>query len=174
MPSIVCLGDLWIKKISISFLQQLDLKNKNKTLVQLYRFGINGLNVALNHCIAIWPQDWSDYLAGSHRPGSASRLHLQLTAIASIPFKVAVTAARRALLFKPGVVLGLMAVSACVCCSSLLKVTPFWPSSKLEGSSQEVLTKSLFLSAKPAANEKPKKANNPNEFWAKKPMPPTE
>ena len=27
----VCFGDLWIYKVSIKFLQQLDLKNKNKT-----------------------------------------------------------------------------------------------------------------------------------------------
>ena len=30
----VCFGDLRVNKVSISFLQQLDLKNKNKTLVQ--------------------------------------------------------------------------------------------------------------------------------------------
>ena len=41
MLTIVCFGDLWIKKVSSSFLQQLDLKNI--TWVQLYRFGINGL-----------------------------------------------------------------------------------------------------------------------------------
>ena len=31
MLIIVCFGDLWINKVSIGFLQQLDLKNKNKT-----------------------------------------------------------------------------------------------------------------------------------------------
>ena len=31
MLIIVCFGDLWVKKVNISFLQQLDLKNKNKT-----------------------------------------------------------------------------------------------------------------------------------------------
>ena len=31
MLTIVCFEDLWINKVSISFLQQLDLKNKNKT-----------------------------------------------------------------------------------------------------------------------------------------------
>ena len=39
----VPLGNLWVNKINISFLQQLDLKNKNETKVQLYLFGINGL-----------------------------------------------------------------------------------------------------------------------------------
>ena len=34
MLTIVCFEDLWVKKISISFLQKLDLKNKNKTWVQ--------------------------------------------------------------------------------------------------------------------------------------------
>ena len=43
MFTIVCFGDIWVNKVSISFLQQLDLKNKNKTKVQLHRFDINGL-----------------------------------------------------------------------------------------------------------------------------------
>ena len=31
MLTIVCLGNLWVNKVSVSFLQQLDLKkNKNK------------------------------------------------------------------------------------------------------------------------------------------------
>ena len=45
MLTIVCFGDFRVNKISISFLQQLDLKNKNKTIVQLYRFGFNGFNL---------------------------------------------------------------------------------------------------------------------------------
>ena len=36
-------GDLWVNKVSASLLQQLELKNKYKPLVQLYRFGVNGL-----------------------------------------------------------------------------------------------------------------------------------
>ena len=28
---VVCYGNLWVKKVSVRFLQQLDLKNKNKT-----------------------------------------------------------------------------------------------------------------------------------------------
>ena len=43
MLPIVCYGDLCVNKARVSYLQQLDLKNKNKTLVQLYRFGITGL-----------------------------------------------------------------------------------------------------------------------------------
>ena len=44
MLTIVCYEDLWVNKVSISFLQQLDLKkNQNKTKVHLYRFGISGL-----------------------------------------------------------------------------------------------------------------------------------
>ena len=43
MLTIVCFGNLCVNKVS--FLQQLNLKNKNKTLVQLYRLGINGLNI---------------------------------------------------------------------------------------------------------------------------------
>ena len=43
MLTIVRFGDLWFNKVSISFLQQLNPKNNNKTKVQLYRFGINGL-----------------------------------------------------------------------------------------------------------------------------------
>ena len=43
MLTIVSYGDLWVNKVNISFLQQLDLKNKNKTKVQLYLLGINGL-----------------------------------------------------------------------------------------------------------------------------------
>ena len=31
MVTIVCVGDLWVDKVSTSFLQQLELKNKNKT-----------------------------------------------------------------------------------------------------------------------------------------------
>ena len=31
MLPIVSFGDFWINKVSISFLQQMDLKNKNKT-----------------------------------------------------------------------------------------------------------------------------------------------
>ena len=31
MLTIVCFGDLCVNKVSIIFLQQLDLKNKNKT-----------------------------------------------------------------------------------------------------------------------------------------------
>ena len=38
MLTIVCFGDL-----SVCLLQQLDLKNENKTWVQLCRFGVNGL-----------------------------------------------------------------------------------------------------------------------------------
>ena len=30
MPNIVCYGNLWVNKVSVRFLQQLDLKNKNK------------------------------------------------------------------------------------------------------------------------------------------------
>ena len=30
MPTIVCFGDLWVNKVIVGFLQQLDLKNKNK------------------------------------------------------------------------------------------------------------------------------------------------
>ena len=41
MLTSVGFGDLW-NKVSISFLQQLDLKNKTITCKQLYRFGING------------------------------------------------------------------------------------------------------------------------------------
>ena len=48
MLTIVCFGDLWVNKDSTSFLQQLNLKNINKTLVHLYRFGINGLTRSLN------------------------------------------------------------------------------------------------------------------------------
>ena len=44
MHTIVCFGDLWVNKASVNFLQQLDLKNKNKAEVQLYQFGINALN----------------------------------------------------------------------------------------------------------------------------------
>ena len=43
MLTIVCFGDLWVSKVIVSFLQQLDLKNKYKPKVQLYRFGVNGL-----------------------------------------------------------------------------------------------------------------------------------
>ena len=39
------LWGLWVNKVSVRFLQQLDIKNKNKTWVQLYRFGIYGLKV---------------------------------------------------------------------------------------------------------------------------------
>ena len=44
MLIIVCFGDLGVSKVSISFLQQLDITNKNKIIliVQSYRFGING------------------------------------------------------------------------------------------------------------------------------------
>ena len=31
MLTLVRFGDLWVNKVNISFLQQLDLKNKNKT-----------------------------------------------------------------------------------------------------------------------------------------------
>ena len=31
MLIIVCIRDLWVNKVNISFLQKLDLKNKNKT-----------------------------------------------------------------------------------------------------------------------------------------------
>ena len=31
MLTIVCFVDLWVNKVSVSFLQQLDIKNKNKT-----------------------------------------------------------------------------------------------------------------------------------------------
>ena len=41
MLTIVWFGDLFVNKVSISFLQQLDLKNKNQTWVQLNQFGIN-------------------------------------------------------------------------------------------------------------------------------------
>ena len=44
MLTIVHFLDLWVNKVNISFLQQLDLKNKNKTKVQLHLFGINGIN----------------------------------------------------------------------------------------------------------------------------------
>ena len=30
MLTIVCFGDLWIHKVIVSFLQELELKNKNK------------------------------------------------------------------------------------------------------------------------------------------------
>ena len=43
MLTIVCFGDLWVSKVNVRFVQQLDLKNKNKTSVQFHRFGINGL-----------------------------------------------------------------------------------------------------------------------------------
>ena len=39
MLTIVCYGDLWVSKVSVSFLQQLDLKNKiksGKIIFQLY------------------------------------------------------------------------------------------------------------------------------------------
>ena len=52
MLTIVCFGDLWINKVIISFLQQLDLEIETKTQVQLYRFGINGLR----------PHDWATHL----------------------------------------------------------------------------------------------------------------
>ena len=42
MLAIVYFWDLWVNKFSISFLHQYNHK-KNKTQVQLYRFGINGL-----------------------------------------------------------------------------------------------------------------------------------
>ena len=42
MLTIVCFGDWWVNKVSVGFLQQLDLKNK--TWVELYRFGINWLS----------------------------------------------------------------------------------------------------------------------------------
>ena len=44
MLTIVCFGDLLVNKVSVSFLQQMDIKNKNKSYVQLYRFVINGLS----------------------------------------------------------------------------------------------------------------------------------
>ena len=31
MLIIVCFGDLWVNKVSVSFIQQLDIKTKNKT-----------------------------------------------------------------------------------------------------------------------------------------------
>ena len=34
MITIVIFGDLWVNKVSISYLQQSDLENKNKTDVQ--------------------------------------------------------------------------------------------------------------------------------------------
>ena len=34
--------DLWVNKVSVSFLKQINLK-KFKSYVQLYRFGVNGL-----------------------------------------------------------------------------------------------------------------------------------
>ena len=50
MLTIVCLGDLWVSKVSVRFfLQQLDRKNKTKTWVKLYRFGINGLIIREAH-----------------------------------------------------------------------------------------------------------------------------
>ena len=52
MLTIACFGDLWVNKVSAGFLQQLDLKNKNKTWVQLYRFGINGLRFVVLWCIS--------------------------------------------------------------------------------------------------------------------------
>ena len=45
--TIMFFGDLLVIKVTISFLQQLDLKNKNKTWVQLYRFGTNGLKTKI-------------------------------------------------------------------------------------------------------------------------------
>ena len=30
MLTIVCFGDIWVNKVSVSFLQQMDLKNKKK------------------------------------------------------------------------------------------------------------------------------------------------
>ena len=44
MFTIVSFGDLWVNKFSVGFFLQLDLKTKNKTWVQLYRFGANLLN----------------------------------------------------------------------------------------------------------------------------------
>ena len=38
------LGDLSVNKVSVYFLRKLDLKTKNKSWVQLYLFGINGLS----------------------------------------------------------------------------------------------------------------------------------
>ena len=35
MLTIVCFGILWVNKVSISFLQQLDLKNKNLIKIDL-------------------------------------------------------------------------------------------------------------------------------------------
>ena len=35
MLTTVCFGDLWAKKISISFLQQLDLKNEDKKIATI-------------------------------------------------------------------------------------------------------------------------------------------
>ena len=43
IPHYCVLGDLGVNKVSVGFLQQLALKNKYKTKVQLYLFGINGL-----------------------------------------------------------------------------------------------------------------------------------
>ena len=46
MPTIVCFGDLWVNEVCVYFLWRLDLK-KNKTSVQLYRFGIR-VNIEKN------------------------------------------------------------------------------------------------------------------------------
>ena len=42
VPYRVLWGSIWVNKVSVCFLQQLDPKNKNKTWVQLYLFDING------------------------------------------------------------------------------------------------------------------------------------
>ena len=47
MLTTVCFEDLWVNEVSVSFLQQLDLKMKNKTCVQLYWFVINELKVPI-------------------------------------------------------------------------------------------------------------------------------
>ena len=52
-----CFGDLWVNKVSVSYEQQLDLKNKYKPQVQLYRFGINGLISNLKNVRNSMPND---------------------------------------------------------------------------------------------------------------------
>ena len=43
MLTIVCFGDLWINEVCVYFYDDWTLKYKNKTKVQMYLFGTNGL-----------------------------------------------------------------------------------------------------------------------------------
>ena len=51
MLTIVCYGDLWVNKVSVSFLQQLDLLKKIEPQVQLYRFGVRQFAIALRRYV---------------------------------------------------------------------------------------------------------------------------